>query len=107
MVECRSNKAISMNSDDIKSIRIQDASISFIDQSQSMPLDIWLTNINGNINDFSMSQPFRLSLDASLYSNVPNVPLDLSKRSVQISDLKLHMDLSSWILISSKIFHLR
>jgi AsmA family len=49
----------------IKSIRIQDASISFIDQNQSMPLDIWLSNINANLNDFSLSKPFRLSFDAS------------------------------------------
>ncbi len=39
----------------IKSIKIQDASISFIDQSQGMPLDIWLLNINASLNDFSLS----------------------------------------------------
>ncbi len=49
----------------IKSIEIQDASISFIDQSQTMPLDIWLSNINANLDDFSLSKPFRLSFDAS------------------------------------------
>ena len=39
----------------VKSIKIQDASISFIDQSQTMPLDIWLTNISTNLNDVSLS----------------------------------------------------
>ena len=34
----------------IKSITIQDAAISFIDQSQDMPLDIWLSNINASLN---------------------------------------------------------
>ncbi len=57
----------------IKSIKIQDATISFIDQSQGMPLDIWLSGINASLNDFS---------------------LDLSKRSVRASDLKLHTDFS-------------
>ena len=81
-------------------LRIQDASISFIDQSQGMPLDIWLTNINANLNDFSLSKPFQFLLDASLYSNSPNiqgsalVSLDLSNRSVEFSDLSLHTDLS-------------
>jgi AsmA family len=36
----------------INSIKIQDASISFIDQSQEAPLDIWLTDINASL-DFS------------------------------------------------------
>jgi hypothetical protein len=34
----------------IKSIKIQDAAISFIDQSQDMPLDIWLSDINASLN---------------------------------------------------------
>lgn len=50
---------------DIKSIRIQDGSISYIDQSQNMPLDIWLNNINTSLNDFSPSQSFQLFFDAS------------------------------------------
>jgi len=84
----------------IRSITIQDASISFIDQNQSMPLDIWLRNINVNLNGFSFSEPLRLTFDASLYSNDPNVhgsvlvSWDPSKRSAQVSDLSLHMDLS-------------
>jgi len=88
------------NAINIKSITIQDASISFIDQSQGMPLDIWLSNINASLNDFSLSKPLRLSFDASLYSNDLNVHgsalvfLDLSKRSVRINDLSLHTDLS-------------
>ncbi len=81
-------------------LKIQDASISFIDQSHGRPLDIWLSNINASLNDFSLSKPFQLSFDASLYSNDPNVHgsarvfLDLSKQSVRISDLRLHTDLS-------------
>jgi len=46
--------------DTIKSIKIQDGSISFIDQSQGMPLDIWLSNINA-----SLSKTLRLSFNAS------------------------------------------
>ena len=34
----------------INSIKIQDAAISFIDQSQDMPLDIWLSDINASLN---------------------------------------------------------
>ena len=58
-------RPIIRRNDTIKSIQIQDASISFIDQNQAMPLDVWLLNINANLNDFSLSKPFRLSFDAS------------------------------------------
>jgi AsmA family len=80
----------------IKSIKIQDASISFIDQNQGMPLDIWLSNINATLNDFSLSKPFRLSFNASLYSNDPNVHGSalVSLTPVRVSNLSLHMDLS-------------
>ncbi len=57
----------------IKSIKIQDASISFIDQSQGMSSDIWLSGINASLDDFS---------------------LDLSKRFVRISTLGLQTDFS-------------
>jgi len=54
-------------------IGIQDASISYIDQNQTIPLDIWLTDINASMNDVS---------------------LDPSKRNVQISELILQADMS-------------
>jgi len=79
---------------------IQDAAISFIDQSQSMPLDIWLKGINATVSNFSPSRPFRFTFDAALLSKSPNVHTkvlltwDPSKRAVGISDLSLHMDLS-------------
>jgi len=88
------------NIDTIKFIKIQDAAISFIDQSQAFPLDLWLTDINANLDGFSLSKPFGLSLDASLYSEMPNVHLssrmflDLTKRTVQLDELKLGADLS-------------
>lgn len=44
---------------------IQDASISFIDQSQTMPLDVWFKNINASLNDLSLSKPLQLSFRAS------------------------------------------
>lgn len=81
-------------------LKIRDASISFIDQNQTFPIDIWLTNTDANLNDFSFSKPFQLLFDATLYSKTPNVhastlvSLDLSKRSVQINDLRLNVDLS-------------
>ena len=84
----------------VKSIRIQDASISFIDQNQMFPLNVWLTEANLKINDFSLSNPFPLSFSACILSKVSNVHasslvfLDLSRRSVQLSDLKVDMDLS-------------
>jgi hypothetical protein len=62
-------------------LRIQDASISFIDQNQAMPLDIWLSNINASLNDFSLSKSFRLSFDASplvsksISPQMPDIPI--------------------------------
>jgi len=44
----------SFNGTFIKSIRIHNASISFIDQNPALPLDIWASDINANINDFSL-----------------------------------------------------
>jgi hypothetical protein len=49
----------------IKSIEIRNASVSFIDQNQTYPLDIWLFDINANLDDFSFSKPFELSFNAS------------------------------------------
>lgn len=55
------------------SIIIKDASISFIDQSQTMPLDVWLTGINAAMN---------------------GIYLDRSKRTARINDLNLMADLN-------------
>ena len=91
--------SVSVEHGDVKVI-IQDASISLIDQSPSFPVDIWLTNIGTTLNGFSLSKPFELSLDASFYSKDPNVHvnalvfLDLLKRTAQMNDLRLYMDLS-------------
>jgi len=46
-------------------ILIQDASISYIDQNQTFPLDIWLKSINANLNNVSLLKPFQLSFEAS------------------------------------------
>ncbi len=105
-----------------RSIKIQDASISFIDQNHAIPLDIWLNAINASLrplsliltdrrsegravgpeglNGFSLSRPFHLSIDGCFYNDAPNVHAsadvfwDMSKRSILIRDLKLLMDLS-------------
>jgi len=82
------------------STTIHGAAVSLIDQDRSMPLDIWLTGIDLNLNKVSLSEPFALSFDASFCSNVPNIhasailSLDASKHSFTITDLKLQMDLS-------------
>ena len=49
----------------IRSIIIQDASISYIDQAQGMPMDVWLKDINARLNGFSLSTPLQLSFSAS------------------------------------------
>lgn len=58
----------SVSNDDSVTVVIQDASVSFIDQNQGMPLDIWLSNINASLNNFSLSNSFRFIFNASLYS---------------------------------------
>jgi len=93
-------------------IIIKDAAISYIDQNQTCPLDIWLEGINASINSFSLSKPFQASFDASLYSNTPNVhassnvSLSFSNVSssfpnalignpgISLSDLKFNTDFS-------------
>jgi len=49
----------------IKSIIIQDGAISYIDQSQDLPQDVWLKGINADLNDFSLTDPVLLSFTAS------------------------------------------
>jgi len=95
------SKKQSLPSDvNIKSVIIQDASISFIDQSQVLPLDIWLSNINVNLNEFSLSKPTQVLLEACLYSQSPNIHAqtlmfwDQAKQSIEISGLSFHGDFS-------------
>lgn len=59
------NRYVSVENILPETIVIQDAAISYIDQSQSLPLDIWLLHINANVRDLSLLQPCQLSLDAS------------------------------------------
>jgi len=94
----------------VRSVRIKDAAISFIDQNQDFPLDIWLTNINARLNNFSLSKTFQLSLNASLCSNVSNVHANVliktlgqgGLRGISLSDLKVDTDLSQVDLNSLK-----
>jgi len=46
-------------------IEIQDAAVSFIDQNQTMPLDLWLMHINASLDDFSLSSPFQIVFGAA------------------------------------------
>lgn len=84
----------------VDSIKIQEAAISYIDQSRALPLDIWLNGINLSILDFSLSKPSQIFMEASLYNNRPNVRInasltpELSSRSAQISNLNLSVDFS-------------
>jgi len=55
----------------IKSLTVEDADISFIDQSQTYPKDIWLTGVEAKSDDFL-----------------------LLKRSVQINGFNMHADLT-------------
>jgi len=52
--------------DMIRSVTIQDASISYIDQSLGMPMDVWLKHINGRLNGLTFSKPVQLSFNSPL-----------------------------------------
>ena len=79
-------------------IRIRDAAVCFIDQSENFPLDIWVSDINVDIDDFSLTKPFRLSIKASTLSQVPNLSIgaavSLNNSNVAISDLTVRTDLA-------------
>ncbi len=49
----------------IRSITIRDAAISYIDQNQQMPRDVWLKGINADLNEFDLSKPILLSFSAT------------------------------------------
>ncbi len=92
----------------IRLIKIQDAAVSFIDQNDHFPLDIWLTGIDLDLQNVSSTGSFPISFDASLYRDIPNVhasailSFDPSKRTVGISDLRLNMDLSKLDIVRLK-----
>jgi len=81
-------------------IIIHDADISYIDQNPSMPLDIWLKNVNTRINNFSWVRPLRISINGSLISYASNVSASIelfenpSTHSIEISDSGLNVDFS-------------
>ena len=65
-----------------------------------MPLDIWLTNINASLNDFSLSKTFRLSFDASplvfkgISPGMPDSPIFKNIRGVvQLNTGRLEGDI--------------
>ena len=83
----------------IKSIKIRQASVSFIDQNPAFPLDIWVSDINAGVDDFSLTKPFKLSLEARTLSNTPNVHVNAvvslnDHLDVAGSDLTFHTNLS-------------
>jgi hypothetical protein len=94
------NRKYSLGPFDIKVIKIHDGAISFINQNQSAPLDIWLRNINGKIIGFSLDQPFTFYWNACFYSAQPNIHAgaqvtpDKNKRSVVFHGLDLEADLT-------------
>jgi len=69
-------------------IEIVDGAISYIDQSQQLPLDIWIDSITGSLND----------LKASFYSSASNVHLGViinQEDKTKINNVKLELDLAS------------
>jgi len=90
-------------------IRIRDAAICFIDQEEAFPLDMWVSDINVDIDHFSLTKPFKLSIKASTLSQVPNLSVSawvsvnnhlsfpnasIGNLDVTISDLTLRTDLA-------------
>jgi hypothetical protein len=51
----------------IRSIQIQDGAISYIDQNQNMPFDLWLSGINATVTSLALTEPFEWVSDADVH----------------------------------------
>ena len=77
----------------IKSIKIQDASVSYIDQDDSLPLDIWVSDINAAADDLSFipgQMSFNLS-ELSLTIGVVKFYTHLAKDDRMTGIMHLHL----------------
>ncbi len=84
----------------VKTITIQGASFSFVDENEQLPLNIQLSGMNGHVDNFSLTQPFNFTVDGCAYSPTPNVhaqgqaTLNLAHASVLLTNLAVKTDLS-------------
>lgn len=90
----------------ISSLKVNNSSVKFIDNSFSPPLSLDVADIDIAVSAFSLTSPFSFRVDAAVLSKEQNIAvsgkaqLDLASNSVTISGLSASTDLSRLLLAS-------
>ncbi|MBF0504517.1 MAG: AsmA family protein [Candidatus Omnitrophica bacterium] len=88
----------------VRSISIKHAQLSFEDQNKQMPLHVLIKDVDIQINNFSLNDPFDFTVSANVLAQegqknilvAGHCFLDLTKTAVRISNLQVKSDLSQW-----------
>lgn len=85
----------------INRIDLDNAGIRYLDYSGEPGMDLEVRNIKFSVKDFSLTRPFRISLNAAFLGSTPNVifegngELDLKDLKIILKGSRLNLDLSS------------
>jgi uncharacterized protein involved in outer membrane biogenesis len=85
----------------VSSFQIDKAKVTYADQSMTPPMEFAAQDIDVEVTDFSLTEPFKIKAEASLFSPAPNVRinglgrLDMNQQQVRLDDVHVDADLSA------------
>jgi uncharacterized protein involved in outer membrane biogenesis len=85
----------------VSSFQVEKAKVSYADQAMTPPLEVAAQDIDVEVTDFSLTEPFKIKGAASLFSGAPNVHLsgtgrlDMRLQQVRLDDVHVDADLSA------------
>ncbi len=96
----------------IQALRIEDAEIRVVDLSTQPHTELGVTQLNFSINNFSLTQPFEILLEAAVLSPqrnlrvTSNARIHLADQSADVSNLEMTTDLDTLALNELRRFPL-
>ncbi|MFH1359944.1 MAG: AsmA family protein [Candidatus Omnitrophota bacterium] len=84
----------------VKSFRLRDGMVTFIDQSLEEPIAIEAKNLNLSVDNFSLNEPIDFNLEGSVFSSWKNITakgtleVDVRNLAVHFRNIKIDSDLS-------------
>lgn len=85
----------------VNSFEINGAKIAFSDRSTKPAMNVAIENINAKVTNFSLTEPFKVQLDASFFAPANNIHIegasriDLGLQQVRCDDVHLSFDLGT------------
>lgn len=85
----------------VNSFEISGARIVYSDRGAKPVLNVALENINAKVSNFSLSEPFNIQLDASVFAEANNIHfqstgrIDMGLKQIRCDDLRLSFDLGA------------